>query len=1220
MPLAFSGYAEYAHSIYDVNTFGKMLIDDMESDTEEATLSLSERDWILSSMPSGILQSQRAELLYKYYRDLNSPSSLQTLNFSPYVIPYSTKAGPYNVCEGHLSYSDSEKNSSRRSLVFDADFSTGAYAAAATRINNGTETDLSALQYVEVWYRSAGGSGSVNLSLDLGQISEDADGTGSLKTEDTNSNGTLDRDISNNIDEDVGYAFTPSGHPSTRVGGGPYLNSETKGDGTLTSEDLNWNGTLDTTEKTISFPGAYAWKDTDTAAYSALTVDLADTTWKKTRIYLKRNTLTENELYKLRHVTSLRLVMQQNSTTSKATVFIDSMRIVSSRWKDVYINGVSNEDTTKMKVNLVDTWNDAEYRTNSFMTQQRSEYTSLYGDRTDSDINDEKESALSLTYALSGGSSSVSRHFAKTLDLRRYHTMTLWLNPRSYAAGDFLRIYLCTSSSDYTWYDIPLNWDMMWRKISLKLDSGSKGDVGVTGTSGVPDRGQITMMKAEVHGVTGRLWIDTILATDPYTLTGDAYWAEGNIKVTRPLYITDGGTAVARDLSIGVVRKYHSGDYNSPGRTDLGMSDDDNELKTSVELLPGWKNAFGASFRKTRVDSFDPSYTDTDRGRASRDAYSFSSEYRKNDPFAPCILVSYNGENYSKARDEYISDSRVSENTEKKTHSPSIAYEQAIADWFNGIWKIRTVLDNTYYSETVRNRTSDGVSLSDSDVAARTHEAWQKNSLSCLLDYTAGPLFFSPQYKIYEHEVVSYSTTGTMTGSILSNVDGSFHLPFETGRDCRNIQRTNEYSFSWGLRNIPACGFNDTWSFAYDQNSFNDYTDAEKSIYSGFSRNHNAASLASRTITLPFLFNQPLFTVLRSSTLTWSRKMYFTESGVPYEGEGSDYYNEHYGIKRSFGGTVPETTDLWNYSPWYFFAGRGTCANARDHIYSRLNTPVAVGGTSVGEYCNALKLVENAGLSNSFVFSGVSLNTGVSANDVCGRETVASLPGQQLTLSANGDVGINLMDIFSFGFFRPNGGKMAVHSSRFTLGYTFARTMLFTSNIVEDSHQPSTGISFQWGMSTISTSFGVDFRHRESHDFISSDPSKRSSSDDAYYDAMSHDKVNELAIGYQYKIRYETDIPPLYRFFMQFYQLTGVPMFSIEYSLLLNRYDYSYSVSPEPYDQHLVTGKLLFDLHKNVRGGVTAQMALERWYNRDTHGLYREVASYDIGVNVTILF
>ncbi|HDP79334.1 MAG TPA: hypothetical protein ENN21_00670 [Spirochaetes bacterium] len=112
----------------------------------------------------------------------------------------------------------------------------------------------------------------------------------------------------------------------------------------------------------------------------------------------------------------------------------------------------------------------------------------------------------------------------------------------------------------------------------------------------------------------------------------------------------------------------------------------------------------------------------------------------------------------------------------------------------------------------------------------------------------------------------------------------------------------------------------------------------------------------------------------------------------------------------------------------------------------------------------------------------------------------------------------------------------------------------------------------------------------------------------------------EIDRGYRFSVLYETDVQWIYRLFNAYYRLVAFPIFSLEYSLLLNRYDYSHTVSPEPYDQHLVTGKLNLDLHKNVQGGLIARWALEKFRNRDTEGVSREIMSYEVGLNFTLVF
>ncbi len=73
IPLEINAYAEYAKSIKKVNTFGKALIDDMESNEEVVPISLSDKDWQLSSMPDSQPQTNRGRIFYKYYRDPSNP-------------------------------------------------------------------------------------------------------------------------------------------------------------------------------------------------------------------------------------------------------------------------------------------------------------------------------------------------------------------------------------------------------------------------------------------------------------------------------------------------------------------------------------------------------------------------------------------------------------------------------------------------------------------------------------------------------------------------------------------------------------------------------------------------------------------------------------------------------------------------------------------------------------------------------------------------------------------------------------------------------------------------------------------------------------------------------------------------------------------------------------------------------------------------------------------
>jgi hypothetical protein len=249
----------------------------------------------------------------------------------------------------------------------------------------------------------------------------------------------------------------------------------------------------------------------------------------------------------------------------------------------------------------------------------------------------------------------------------------------------------------------------------------------------------------------------------------------------------------------------------------------------------------------------------------------------------------------------------------------------------------------------------------------------------------------------------------------------------------------------------------------------------------------------------------------------------------------------------------------------------------------------------------------------------LNLNGGL--NQVSERQIVSGIPQQVVTLNTGADVNFDLMRFFSFWFFRPNRIGQPYHSSNLTVGYDFRRNMIITSNIEEDAHSPRLGLTFKWDRSSLGTRAGLDYRHRSRKEYIPFDDEERDPGDDIYIANMQRlPPFKEVDRGYTFAVLYETDVQWIHQFFSSYYKLVAFPIFSLEYSLLLNRYDYSRTVSPEPYDQHLVSGKLVLDLHKNVQGGLIARWALERFRSRATNGVSREIMSYEIGVHFTLIF
>ena len=85
MPLEINAYAEYAKSIKKVNTFGKALIDDMESNEEVVPISLSDKDWQLASMPDEPARNRIAAVYFTIITEIRTiRASFREPDFTPY--------------------------------------------------------------------------------------------------------------------------------------------------------------------------------------------------------------------------------------------------------------------------------------------------------------------------------------------------------------------------------------------------------------------------------------------------------------------------------------------------------------------------------------------------------------------------------------------------------------------------------------------------------------------------------------------------------------------------------------------------------------------------------------------------------------------------------------------------------------------------------------------------------------------------------------------------------------------------------------------------------------------------------------------------------------------------------------------------------------------------------------------------------------------------------
>ncbi len=1210
VPAELTLYAEHAKSIKDMNTYGKGLIDNMESSDETVSVSLSEKDWQLASMPSGYGQSQRGILYYYFYRDPGSPDSLRGTDFTPYAVPYGVKPGPFNIATGHVDSSIMSQDS-QRSLVFDLNLTSGTCFSVVTRNLSDSTIDLSGVQYIELWVRYEGGTGNIQLGMDLGSVNEDSDGDGTLDTEDANRNGYIDSEPSSGYSEDRGYAF--NGNNATVVGSGPGLSSSTKGDGVLNTEDLNNNGVLDTSDRVYSVDLG--------------TIASATSGWQKIRIYVDRSTLTSSELDILKQVKSLRFYgVGAAGTTGR--LFIDSMKLITAKWKDPELNGIAVSDPGVIKLTMVDTINDSDYHDDSFLLKETGVYESLYGSDSTDDIGKRSEAALQMEYNIpAGGVLTVTRHLSKNMDIRFYNTLDSWINVRSISAGNYVSYILGSSDNDYVEFRTAPGSTMQWLDIAMKLTGKSSGNVEKYSVTGSPDMRRIKYIRLKITGdsgsaTSGKIWFNDMYVSDPEDQKGTAKWYECNLRILEPFFKTSGGTPVLSNMDLKYIYKSVSSSFDSPNRIEKDISEKYHEFYSSTRIIPNWSASADYIREYTVSDSIDEKLPVDKRGRVSRNFILLNSAFASTGGMVPSVSVSYTMDSSEAERDLEVSGTDYEETAEKTSHAPVISITEEFPNFLFGKLTARIMM-NMLFTENRSERGSDNVSdlVLSGYVPLRETEKKQKADSTVQLDYISGGFYLKPQLALSSNEVVEWEGKSNSLG-ISDTLKGDYHIPFIPARDMKYLERNNGISLTTGYTSMDYISPEYKAGFSYRENGFEDYTSSIVENNDSFSRSKNTVSNFTTGINIPILLKKfKPFNNVKHCQIGYTRDITLTESDVPYEGENQDYLNEKYGISRVFSDLSGDALNLFVNYPGINFKGRGNYARGRDLIYKSMNTKLDLMETnSTVDYDNALKLDEKftADITMNFDIADITLTGNM--NQLCERGNLYGIPNQVVSWQTGFNATFDLMKIFSFGFFRENGSGLPYHAASISAGFNYTDDMLITENIDEIKMSPNLGLTFKIDRSSFGFKSSLDYRKRKSQEFIDYD----TPSDDPDYIYISNMEGNnsfsEKDNGYKFTAFYETDVKWIYDYFSEFYKLNGLPIFTLEYDLEIDRYDYTKTVSPEPYDLHMVKSGLTLDLHKNVKGGMAAAAALEKFRNRENNGISREVVSYEISGNITLIF
>ncbi|MGQ9842708.1 MAG: hypothetical protein ACUVRK_03995 [Spirochaetota bacterium] len=1206
IPIIFKGYAEYAKSYHSINTFGKGLIDDFESIYSGLTLSMSEKDWILGSLPNGIDQNERGRIYYKFYRDINNSDTLYGLDFTPIDVPYSKKPGPYNVATGHIS-SSIQAEHSQRSLGLNFDFSSGTHISVVTRMLSPQPSDLSNLEYVEIWYRSTGGTGTVKMYLDIGSLNEDSDGDGILDSEDTNRNGYLDYDTNRNISEDTGYSFD---NPfATIVGSGPQLSSPTIGDGVLNTEDLNDNGMLDTGEQYIRVPGLT----------TPLTVDCSNTSWQLIRLYVNK---TKSDLYTsspdafediLKRIYSARLLFEKDTATT-GTILIDLIRFVSMHWQVDSIDGIHGSDTDKVKLSLIDSFNDSEYAQEAFARIKSDVYTSLYGDKSKTELIQTMESALNIIYTTITAT-TIKRKFHKPMDLRFYKNIHCWINVRSYTTGDTFIFRLYSSDNDYLEYSYTPQFIKTWEDIILSLQYQNTNAQFVK-KQGNPDLKRIIAITVSVQNTStsGQFWINDIYASDPMTLEDTAHWYEGTVKITKPVAHTQSGTPVLSDITLSYLKKKHGNNFYTIGQPYNDVSEDYNQATVSCSVLPYWYTSLDFIQEQSKTDSLNEYVAPTKRGITTIKQFHFASTLSSPDTTIPQLNLLYHYENFTNRQAYYQDVSTFDNDTSKVTHQATVGLQQSLHNVLGGDFSYSLLFDTSFKEDIFKENTQ-------SLTTGYNSQKKQRESYSMNVNYRFPHFYISPGIQLLSEEFITYSGTVTDINPVLSNeMKSSYHAPFVYDGNIRFIERLKKCSLAFGLQRYTFINPSITFEFSYFENQFKDLQSFDIWINYGFNRTRSTQGFLSSTLAVPINL-QTIFPSVKSCSLHYIRAGNLNEINVPYEGESIHFYEEKYGAGRYLKLTASPIYNILTYPPWYFFKGRSNYAKGRDFVSYTLSSQPTVNGVPFSDYNNYFRLLDNASFSINWELSPFIVFLNSSIHSVADRNGVNTPAQQVVTYTLVSSLSCDLMKIFSFGFFRPNKTNLPYHFATALLEYQFNKHLRITSNIMQDEHTPSIGATFKWDRSSIAAKFGVSYHTVKWYEFIPIDDNERSAKDDIYfYNITVQSPYTNIDKGYTFSTIYETDVSFIYDFFSTWYTLTALPIFRLEYLMTLNRYDYTYYTSPEPYDLYSISSSLTINVHKNVQGSCSARGILERYRNRETNDINREIISYELGFQLSLLF
>jgi len=530
--------AQAGVSYTNPDTTGILRLFGMEGDGTQ--VDLSEDNWYPASAPDAsgteigsLLQSNRDVLFYRDYRQYGAlgATSLQTIETNPppsqMAYQNGNRMGPYNV-------QGSDGNLSAVSLVFEYSLTaSGDWVGAQVPISAGSTVDLSSARAISIRLRNGLGplarSGNVYIYLQLGSTSEDLDGSGVLKAENTAA--------------DTGFSFV-QGNPlipvTLKVGAGPQLT----GNGKLDSEDTDGNQILD-----LEDPNRVVTTSVTTGV-PATTFPIPDsqlgTAWQSFTY-----SLTDSDRQKLLGARSVRLVIVANGAGAQGTILVDQITIEGTPFYPV-----TNPATDKSKVQVQEVTEvaaQAQPSGGDFATRFPSTYSKFHP-------NNETNQVLETVWSTQAGTFAnpftVQGFVSQGTGGIQYQTVVSYI--RADTSGlSYTFSMLDSSGKGIVWSVSPA--DNTWHEVKV---SRKNNTVTVDGTTvSTPTRfdsnyGSLAQLQVSVSGAPltaagqgGHLYLDEIYLTDPQGSFGAAF--VGSVAAKFPgVILAVGKTPVLSDVAL----------------------------------------------------------------------------------------------------------------------------------------------------------------------------------------------------------------------------------------------------------------------------------------------------------------------------------------------------------------------------------------------------------------------------------------------------------------------------------------------------------------------------------------------------------------------------------------------------------------------------------------------------------------------------------------------